>query len=112
MLCIQCRLVTVPEDSQFCAKCDFTLDQMLVHESGHALMAVVHDIECPGICYERGAGKFCTPGRSPNPPEQWAYALAAGGVAAERVIYGPDHNSGGAAGDKTIFNRVNAPSFD
>jgi hypothetical protein len=31
----------------------------LVHESGHAIMAVLEGIECRGICYNKTLNKFC-----------------------------------------------------
>ena len=44
-----------------------------VHESGHALMAVLCKVPCHGIYFERGsdAGKFCSL-IPPTAPEQWS----------------------------------------
>lgn len=86
-----------------------------VHESGHALMAVLCEIPCHGICFERGGegGKFCSviPPTSPDQRSKKDFLVLAAGVAAEKLIY---HNqeSEGANADKADFDSSNAPSFD
>jgi hypothetical protein len=86
-----------------------------VHESGHALMAVLCEIPCHGICFERGneGGKFCSviPTTSPEQRSKKDYLVLAAGVAAEKLIY---HNqeSEGANADKADFHSPDAPSFD
>ena len=97
------------------ARCASDVEQALVHESGHALMAVLQGITCLGICFDREEEKFCALGPPPKPPEQWSrqdYLFSAAGVAAEKVIYGRDHDSGGAGADQKDFESSNAPPFE
>lgn len=79
---------------------------VFVHESGHALMAVLHKIECHGICFERGegAGRFCAviPPVSPEQRSKPDLLVLAAGVAAERFIY-PKRESMGANADRREF---------
>ncbi len=112
--CIQCD-TDIPDGSLFCGRCESDVEQALVHESGHALMAVLQGITCPGICFDRDEGKFCAPGPPPKPPEQWPrqdYLFSAAGVAAEKVIYGRNHDSAGAGADRKDFESLNAPPFE
>ena len=114
MLCIHCGTV-IPDDSLLCSACESDVEQALVHESGHGLMAVVQGITCSGICFDRDEGKFCALGPPPKPPEQMSmkdYLFSAAGVAAEKVIYGRDHGSRGAGADRKDFESFNAPPFE
>lgn len=114
MLCIQCD-TDIPGGSLLCSRCELNLEQALVHESGHALMAVLQGIACLGICFDRSERKFCALGPPPKSPEQWSrqdYLFSAAGVAAEKVIYGRDHDSEGAGADQRDFESSNAPSFE
>jgi hypothetical protein len=87
---------------------------VFVHESGHALMAVLCEIECHGIYFERDAEKprFCalTTPTAPANRTNKDYLVSAAGVAAEKLIY---HNeSEGADADRLDFAQASAPSFD
>jgi hypothetical protein len=89
---------------------------VFVHESGHALMAVLHKIPCHGICFERGgdAGQFCAviPPVSPKHRSKPDYLVLAAGVAAERLIY-PHKQSMGANADRRDFESSGSHSeFD
>jgi hypothetical protein len=114
VLCDQCG-TNIPDGLHLCSKCESDLEPALVHESGHALMAVLQGVMCRGICFDRDEEKFCTLGPPPRPFEQWSredYLFSAAGVAAEKVIYGRDHDSGGAGGDRKDFESLNAPPFE
>jgi hypothetical protein len=84
-----------------------------VHESGHALMAVIQGIPCWGICLEvgGGGGKFCTliPPQVLSERASAYYLYLAAGAAAEELIY-KDHDAGSDA-DKRDFMTANAPNF-
>jgi hypothetical protein len=88
---------------------------VFVHESGHALMALLCEVPCHGIYLERGgeAGRFCSliPPVRPEQMSKKNYLVSAAGVAAEKLIY---HNqeSEGAAADRRDFAAPIAPSFD
>ena len=76
---------------------------VFVHESGHALMAALHNVPCHGICFERNdqAGRFCAV-ISPVSPDHRSkpdYLVLTAGVAAEQFIY-PDRESIGARRDR------------
>jgi hypothetical protein len=60
--------------------------EALAHESGHALMAILHGIPCHGICFQRDieGGQFCALlGSSPEEKSYADYLVSAAGVAAE-----------------------------
>ena len=87
---------------------------VLAHESGHALMAVLHGIPCHGICFEKGidGGRFCALlGSSPAEKSHRDYLIFAAGVAAEMLIY-PNRTSDGAEADRADFDSIQAPSFE
>jgi hypothetical protein len=110
VLCINCDAV-VPDDSLLCSACESDVKQALVHEAGHALMAVRQGMMCLGICFDREEGKFCAVGPPPKPIKELSkqdYLFSAAGVAAEKVIYGQDHNSVGAERDRQDFGSSNA----
>lgn len=60
----------------------------IVHESGHALMALLKGFPCHGICFGRYEGKFCVLlGEIPKDQSRKDYYLAsAAGVAAELLF--------------------------
>lgn len=86
-----------------------------VHESGHALMAVLQRILCHGIYYQRTekGGKFCTliPPKPPSERTKEDYLFLAAGAAAENLVYG-DHDEGAAGADKRDFDQPNSPAFE
>lgn len=86
-----------------------------VHESGHALMATLHEIPCYGVYYQRteNSGKFCTliPPKPPSERTAKDYLFSAAGSAAEKLIYGI-HDEEAARADKTDFGSLDSPSFD
>ena len=86
----------------------------LAHESGHALMAILHGIPCHGICFERDidAGQFCALlGSSPVEKSHADYLVSAAGVAAELLIY-PNRISDGAEADRADFDSTQTPLFE
>jgi len=63
-----------------------------VHESGHALMAVLKGIPCHGIYYSKAVQKFCAITDLP-PISDYShshYLFLASSSAAERIIYGKE----------------------
>ncbi len=64
----------------------------IVHESGHALMAVIQEIPCRGIAKQRAAdgGRFCTlvAQQTLNSKSPGYFLFLAAGAAAEELIYG------------------------
>lgn len=86
-----------------------------VHESGHALMAVLQGILCHGIYYQRTekGGKFCTliPPKPPNERTKEDYLFLAAGAAAEDLVYG-DHDEDAAGADKRDFSQPTSPTFE
>jgi hypothetical protein len=100
--------------SCLCSECEH-LEQAFFHESGHVLMHIVQEIPFHGIYFEKheGDGRLCTPA-PPKPPEERSkrdYLVLAAGVAAEKVIYGMNHESQGAGADRQEFESPNAPAF-
>jgi hypothetical protein len=88
--------------------------EALAHESGHALMAILHDIPCHGICFQReiDGGQFCALlGSSPEERSYADYLVSAAGVAAELLIY-PNQTSSGAEADCADFASAPAPTFE
>jgi hypothetical protein len=84
-----------------------------VHESGHALIAVLEGIPCHGICFEKGegAGKFCAL-LAATPPDEKSksnYLVSVAGAAAEMLVYG-NHDEKAAGTDRKDFDGANAPS--
>jgi len=86
-----------------------------VHESGHALMAVLQGISCHGIYYQRteNGGKFCTliPPKPPSERTKEDYLFLAAGAAAENLVYG-DNDEDAAGADKRDFDQPNSPAFE
>jgi hypothetical protein len=84
----------------------------LVHESGHALVAVVKGMPCYGIYFERDSGRFCaitgdhSSGHSTND-----YLISVAGAAAELLVY-PGRISEGAGADDADFDSSDAPPRD
>jgi hypothetical protein len=88
--------------------------EALAHESGHALMAILHGIPCHGICFQRDidGGQFCALlGSSPEEKSYADYLVSAAGVAAELLIY-PNQTSSGAEADRADFAYPLAPTFE
>ena len=84
----------------------------LVHEGGHALMALREGIHCHGIFYDKTAKKFCA--ITDLPPEseysKKHYLFLTGSSAAEFVVYG-DEDEAGARSDRLAFQNVGAPAL-
>jgi hypothetical protein len=84
----------------------------LVHESGHALFAVLEDIPCYGIRFDKTAKKFCA--TVELPPEsaytKKHYLFLTAGSAAELVIYG-DQDADAAESDRLAFQNEGSPSL-
>jgi hypothetical protein len=84
-----------------------------VHESGHALMAVLQGIPCYGIYYEENSGKFCALIEPLPPPADLSkkhYLFLAASGAAEQITYGNQDDDGGKS-DRGDFENPGAPSF-
>jgi hypothetical protein len=81
-----------------------------VHESGHALMAVLKKIPCHGIFYEKQSGKFCALTDMPSSTElsQEHYLFLTASSAAELLIYG-NVDDDGAKSDRSFFANPGAP---
>lgn len=84
-----------------------------VHESGHALMAVLQSIPCHGIYYEKASGRFCAIADLPPDSElsNKHYLFLAASSAAELIIYG-DEDGDGANSDRKPFANPGAPPFE
>ena len=86
----------------------------LVHESGHALIAVLQAIPCHGIFWNKTINKFCVLADVPadfNEYSQSHFLFSTAGSAAETVIYG-DKDEDAAKSDKLPFETANAPAFE
>jgi hypothetical protein len=85
-----------------------------VHESGHALMAVLQGIACFGVFYDLSTKKFCaliSPLPVPSDFSKNHYLFLSAGSAAEKIIYGnPDDEA--AKSDRLDFANPGAPQFD
>src|SRR5271168_5052308 len=82
-----------------------------VHESGHALMAVLQEIPCHGIYYEKDSSKFCALVEPLPPPSDLSkkhYLFLAASTAAEQITYGDQDDDGGNS-DKKDFGNPGAP---
>jgi hypothetical protein len=84
----------------------------LVHESGHALMAVLEDIPCRGIHFDKTDNKFCAITDLPQVSEysKKHYLFLTASSAAELVIYG-NQDEDGAKSDRLAFQNSGAPSI-
>lgn len=84
----------------------------LVHESGHALMAVLEDIHCRGVFYDKTVNRFCAITDLPPESEYSTkhYLFLTASSAAELVIYGTQDEEG-AKSDRLPFQNVGAPSL-
>jgi hypothetical protein len=83
----------------------------LVHESGHALMAVPLGVPCYGIYFHKTANKFCA--IADLPPESGYsdvhYLFLTASSAAELIVYGSEDEDG-AKSDRLAFQNAGAPS--
>ena len=83
----------------------------LIHESGHAVVAVLQEIPCDGIYYLKDRKRFCTIAYFPPELLKEHYLFYAGGVAAERIFYGKEE-CGPSKADKSVFDKAGAPVFE
>jgi hypothetical protein len=84
----------------------------IVHESGHALIAVLKKIPCHGIFWDKTANKFCVLADVPDDFNEYSnehYIFSVGGGAAEIVVYN-DCDEGAARADRLPFESAGAPS--
>jgi hypothetical protein len=91
-----------------------TWGRALVHESGHALTAVLEGIHCDGIYYDKSAQKFSTLIGPLPPPDQMNkrhYRFLLASSAAEDAIYG-DHDLSSAKSDRSHFQNPGAPPLE
>jgi hypothetical protein len=86
--------------------------RVLVHESGHALAAVLQGIPCHGIYWKKSVNKFCTLSPDPSEYSRKDFIFLAAGSAAELLIYGAPYDEDGARADRVAFARSDAPPYD
>jgi hypothetical protein len=85
----------------------------LVHESGHALAAILQGIPCYGIYWKKGVGtgKFCALSPDPTEHDRKYFVFLAAGSAAELLTYG-SYDEDAARSDKMPFEHSDAPRYD
>jgi len=95
------------------------LKRVAVHESGHAVMAVMQGIQCHGLffAYEPDeslaihGGHFCVPCGN-NPPWKKAdYLQSAAGAGAEKLFFG-GYNRAASEDDRQMFSTTGAPKWE
>jgi hypothetical protein len=96
------------------------LKRVAVHESGHAVMAVIQGITCHGMffAYEpndvravgKWNGKFCVPVQNSTPLSKGDYLQAAAGAGAEHLFFG-HYNQVGSRSDRIGFCTGGAPEW-
>jgi hypothetical protein len=98
------------------------LERVAIHESGHAVMAVIQGIPCRGVffAYEpsevgvagdvRG-GRFCTPVGNSPPWKKSDYLQATAGAAAEKLFF-KGYNRRASLNDREMFSSAGAPEWD
>ena len=83
-----------------------------VHEGGHAIMAVLQDIPCHGICceFQNEGVKFCAIADLPIPTlyNEGHYLFLTAGSAAEQIVYG-NRDEEAAKSDVRDFATSGAP---
>lgn len=84
----------------------------LAHESGHALAAVLQEIPCYGIYWNKSVKKFCTLSPLVSEYSRKDFLFLGAGSAAELLTYGSPYDEDAAKTDKIPFQRSGAPSFD
>jgi hypothetical protein len=86
-----------------------------VHESSHAVMAVLRDLPCWGIFlqgeHDQVDVKFCCLVTNGTPLEKSDYLHSAAGAAGELLFFG-EYDYGPTDLDRMIFTRPGAPSWD
>jgi hypothetical protein len=107
--------------------CAITIDpeemkRVAVHESGHAVMAVIQGIVCHGVFLayepnELGPGgkiegiRFCVPAGNNPPWKKSDYLQSAAGAGAEELFF-KDYNLGASAIDREMFSTPGAPEWE
>jgi len=97
------------------------LKRVALHESGHAVMAVIQSIPCHGVffAYEPTEvlaageikGKFCVPVSNSTPLKKADYLQAAAGAGAERLFFG-NYEQVGSRADRVGFNATGVPEWE
>jgi hypothetical protein len=98
------------------------LKRVAVHESGHAIMAVIQEIPCRGIFFEYEPsevgidgeitrGRFCTPLGNNPPWKKGDYLQSAAGSGAERLCF-REYNRDASTDDRKMFNSPAAPDWE
>jgi hypothetical protein len=82
-----------------------------VHEAGHALMAVLQNMQCSGIFLIADENQFCTLVTSNNPLTKADYLQSAAGVAAESNFF-KTYSWEDTRSDRKIFEEPGAPPWD
>jgi hypothetical protein len=87
-------------------------DHAFVHESGHAIMAVLRGLFLSGVCFCTSDQKYCTLTGMPSAKlSKDDYLYSAAGMAAELVVYG-NYDDGPAKLDKADFKNHDAPPLE
>ena len=84
-----------------------------VHESGHALMAVLQGIVCHDIYFDKLGGKFCAIAELPSDPGDYIhkdYLFVAASSAAELILIGNRYDEGSQS-DHKDFASPGAPTL-
>ncbi len=97
------------------------LRRVAVHESGHAVIAVVKNMPCYGFFFSYDPkdtppagelkGKFCVVVMNSNPWKIDDYLQAAAGASAEQLFFGKYETIAGRA-DRAPFDDPDAPSWE
>ncbi len=97
------------------------LKRVAVHESGHAVMAVIQGMPCYGMffTYEPqevqatgdSDGRFCMLVKNSSPWKKGDYLQAAAGAGAERLFFG-DYEQAGSRADRIEFSAPDGPEWE
>jgi hypothetical protein len=89
------------------------LKPIFVHESGHAVMAVLQGLPCSGIFLhsESDGVRFCCVATPNEPLTKGDYLEAAAGVGAELILY-EKFDASRADSDRRVFEKPGAPPWD
>ncbi|HEV2395806.1 MAG TPA: hypothetical protein VGS27_02540 [Candidatus Sulfotelmatobacter sp.] len=95
------------------------LKRVAVHESGHAVMAVLQGIQCHGVflAYEPDTSdsiqeaRFCVLCGNKPPWQKADYLQSAAGAAAEKLFFG-EYNRSASEDDREVFSPPGAPEWE
>jgi hypothetical protein len=95
------------------------LKRVAIHESGHAVIAVIQEIPCHGLffAYEPSeslaihGGRFCVPCGNNPPWKKGDYLQSAAGAGAEKLFFG-GYNRAASEDDRRMFSTTGAPEWE